>query len=101
MTKAALNSMTEALAHELRPSGVRVNAICPGLIGASAMADELIAAVKARKVDLPIEDLLTRQGRPGTPPEVAELIAFLASDGAAFINGVAYALDGGLTASFA
>jgi len=86
--KAGLRGMTMALAKELGPSGVTVNCVEPGVIDTDMNAH------------LAHEDMLslceqTPLGRIGTPDEVADLIAFLASDKAAFITGQIIGIDGG------
>ncbi len=88
-TKGAMISMTLSLYKELGPSGIRVNAIAPGVIVTDmltdAFNDEEIAAMAA---EAPL-------GRNGTPEDVAELAAFLASDRASFITGQIIGCDGG------
>ena len=88
-TKGAMISMTLSLYKELGPSGIRVNAVAPGVIITDMITDyfddEEIAAMAA---DAPL-------GRNGTPEDVAELIAFLASDRASFITGQIIGCDGG------
>jgi NAD(P)-dependent dehydrogenase (short-subunit alcohol dehydrogenase family) len=96
MSKAALIRMTEALAVELRPAGVRVNAICPALTGPTRMVDALREPMAAMGV--PWKRVLAKQGRMGKAGEIADLVAFLASDAAAMVNGAHYLIDGGLTA---
>jgi NAD(P)-dependent dehydrogenase (short-subunit alcohol dehydrogenase family) len=102
--KAALNTYSKGLANEVGPRGVRVNVVSPGFIetaGAHGMITQL-----AR--DLATDETAARQkimdmiggiplGRPGRPEEVAELVAFLASDRAASIHGATYTIDGGTT----
>jgi NAD(P)-dependent dehydrogenase (short-subunit alcohol dehydrogenase family) len=92
MTKAAVLSMTKTLAMELGPSRVRVNAIAPGFtettfIG-SRLKDELWAADIQKRTPL---------GRFGTPEDVAEAAAYLASDAASFVTGHALVVDGGFS----
>lgn len=92
-SKAALRSFTRTWAHELKDRGVRVNAISPGSIETPAVTvmvgEEQADAVKAgfaAKVPL---------GRMGTAREVADAVAFLASDESTFILGTTLYIDGG------
>ena len=92
--KGAVTNLTRALALELGTQGVRVNAVNPSLTSTEMTADfetnePLIAKFKDR---LPL-------GRGAKPEEVASVIAFLASEDAAFVNGVNLPVDGGVTAS--
>ncbi|MBF6169450.1 SDR family oxidoreductase [Streptomyces gardneri] len=97
-TKAALIQLTRVAAVEMRSSGVRVNAVCPGFAD-TEMVDRLIPDFEAA-THMPFSDLVAaKQGRLGTPEDIAELTAFLASDRASWITGSHYVLDGGLTAS--
>lgn len=97
-TKAALIQLTRVYAVELRPSGIRVNAVCPAFADTS-MVDRLRvdfeAATSASFGDL----VAARQSRLGTVEDIAEVACFLASDRAAWVTGSHYVLDGGLTAS--
>jgi NAD(P)-dependent dehydrogenase (short-subunit alcohol dehydrogenase family) len=92
MTKAALIMMTQSYALELGPKGVRVNAICPGLIQ-TALSEYYWKD----------EDKLARQmsKQPirhiGQPREIADLALLLASDKGSYITGQAIVADGGLT----
>lgn len=93
--KGALDAMTRALAAELGPHGVRVNAIAPGFFAtepnAGMVADTGIADWLARRSSL---------GRWGQPGEVAGAAVFLASDAASYITGHTLAVDGGYLAHF-
>jgi meso-butanediol dehydrogenase / (S,S)-butanediol dehydrogenase / diacetyl reductase len=90
----AITNFTRALALEYGSRGVRINAEAPSLTSSEATADlEKSDAVMAAFTDsLPI-------GRAATPDEIAGVIAFLASEDAAFINGVVLPVDGGVSAS--
>lgn len=97
-SKAALIQMTRVAAVEMRPTGVRVNAVCPGFAD-TAMVERLVPDFEAA-TQVPFGDLVAmKQGRLGTPEDIAEVAAFLASDRASWVTGSHYVLDGGLTAS--
>ena len=93
--KAGVVRMTEVMAVELRDLGVRANAICPGFIDTPMMGRAFTDFEAATGQPL-AAIIAARQGRLGTPQEVASLILFLASDAAAFVNGTAITLDGGM-----
>jgi len=99
-SKGAIHSLTRALALDHAGDNIRVNSISPGSIRTPMLARS--AAHFAP--DLPAEDTFARfgaahpLGRIGTPEEVAELAAFLASDKAGFCTGGDYLVDGGLLA---
>ena len=97
-TKAAVIQLTRVAAVEMRPAGIRVNAVCPGFAD-TAMVERLVPDFEAA-TQVPFGDLVAaKQGRLGTPQDIAEVAAFLASDRATWITGSHYVLDGGLTAS--
>jgi NAD(P)-dependent dehydrogenase (short-subunit alcohol dehydrogenase family) len=97
-SKAAVLRLTETASRELRDYGIRVNAICPAFID-TAMVERLVAPFEAATGAV-FNDLAAQaQGRLGTPEEVAEMAAFLASDDAGWITGAHYILDNALTAS--
>ena len=89
-TKAGVLGILHTLANELGPHGIRVNAVCPGLIRtrltSAAFADP--AAIKDYFRGIPL-------GRGGEPEEVASAVAFLASNSASYITGAALLVDGG------
>ncbi len=96
-SKSAVIQLSRVAAAELRPTGIRVNAVCPGFVG-TAMVERLIPTVEA-VVGVPFDALVAaKQLRLGTPLEVAEMTAFLASDAASWTTGSHYILDGGLSA---
>jgi NAD(P)-dependent dehydrogenase (short-subunit alcohol dehydrogenase family) len=96
-SKAGVAGLTRSVALDLAPSGVRANAICPGIV-ATAMWDAWIAS--AEDPEQVIRDVSAYQplGRIGRPEEIAAAIAFLASDEASFITGTTLYADGGVTA---
>lgn len=98
-SKAGVVQLTRVAAVELRGAGVgiRVNAVCPGFIQ-TAMVDRLKPIVEAA-IGMPFDEIALKQGRVGTPEEVAEMVAFLVSDDSSFTNGAAYVLDGGVSAA--
>ena len=96
-SKAAVINLTQTSACDLGEAGVRVNAVCPGLIETGMTAPVFERARATGKQDrLGSRCELRRAGQPG---EVAATIAFLASDDASYITGQALAVDGGNTAS--
>jgi 3alpha(or 20beta)-hydroxysteroid dehydrogenase len=91
MTKWAVRGLTRAAANELASARIRVNCVVPGLMDtrmAAANTDEMNAGAIAA----------TFAGRIGRPPEIAEAVAFLASDASSYINGTDIVVDGGLVA---
>lgn len=88
-SKAAVQSLTSSMAKELGGSGIRVNAICPGITDTGRLDDlprSAWEAIIAERVPL---------GRAGTAQEVAWAAAFLASDQGAWVSGQAWNVDGG------
>ncbi|MUL48603.1 SDR family oxidoreductase [Mycobacterium sp. CBMA293] len=97
-SKGAVLRFTESTAIELRGAGIRVNAVCPGLAD-TPMAARLAAPLEA-VAPIKFEELVAvKQGRLAAPEDVAETVAFLASQNSSFITGSHYMVDGGLTAS--
>jgi 3-oxoacyl-[acyl-carrier protein] reductase len=88
-SKGAAISFTRSLAREVGPLGIRVNAVAPGLI-----ETDMIASLKPDLVKTIVQSASIR--RIGKPEEVAEAVAFLASDRAAFITGQCLIVDGGI-----
>ncbi len=87
-TKAAVVGLTRSLALELAPSGIRVNCVAPGCI-----ETDMVRALGEETRAMLVEE--TPLGRLGRPEDVAEAVAFLASDRAAFITGQVLTADGG------
>jgi len=89
--KAAVLTLTKAYAKELAPHGIRVNAVSPGLIGGTPFHKTFTApeAFAATIKTIPL-------GRAGTPEDVADVIAFLAGGGAAYLAGETIEINGGM-----
>jgi NAD(P)-dependent dehydrogenase (short-subunit alcohol dehydrogenase family) len=93
-SKASLIALTSTLAMELGDR-VRFNCICPGEIATRLMEEELRDPVERAKIERRIP-----AARFGAPEEIAEVAAFLLSERASYVNGVAIPVDGGETAGF-
>ena len=96
-SKAGVISLVQTTASALAGRGIRVNAVAPGLIE-TGMTAPLYDDARARGREDRIGQLNPLR-RGGEPAEIAELVAFLASDAASYINGQVIAADGGLSAS--
>jgi NAD(P)-dependent dehydrogenase (short-subunit alcohol dehydrogenase family) len=101
-TKGALSSYSKGLANGVGQHGVRVNMVSPGFIETESATAFIEYISESQKIDTQAarQALMDRSGgipvgRPGKPAEIAELVAFLASDRGAFAHGVDYLLDGG------
>lgn len=90
-SKAAVDGMTRQMATDFGPENIRVNAVAPGLIETPLTAERIRTETWRKHVF--IEQAPLR--RVGTPGEVADAVAFLASDEAAFITGATLRVDGG------
>lgn len=99
--KAALNVYSKALANELGSKGIRVNVVSPGLVKTQLMLDfiENIANSSNITVDDAFKAVMDKVGVPvgrmAEPEEIADLVAFLVSSEAKYINGANYSVDGG------
>lgn len=90
MTKGAIDTMTRAMASELAPYGIRVNAIAPGAIDNGWVAKATAEGVAELVERIPM-------ARIGRPDDIASGIAFLASEDATYITGQIVYIDGGIT----
>jgi len=95
-TKGALISLARALAIDYAREGIRVNSIAPGTID-SSMLHEFVAAQKDPEETRKKFDEIQPRGSVGTIEEVANLVAFLASDESSLINGANVPVDGGMS----
>jgi NAD(P)-dependent dehydrogenase (short-subunit alcohol dehydrogenase family) len=90
-TKGAIDAATRSLAIELGPHGIRVNSVAPGVVDTGMWA-------RNKAIPGVIEEIeaLTPLRRWATPEDVADVVAFLASDAARFVTGETVCVDGGL-----
>jgi NAD(P)-dependent dehydrogenase (short-subunit alcohol dehydrogenase family) len=96
-SKAGVISLVQTIAYQLTGSGVRINAVCPGLIE-TGMTKPIFDRARERGTEGKIGQLNPLQ-RNGQPEEIAQMVLFLASDASSYVNGQAFAVDGGLSAS--
>ncbi|KAL1864839.1 hypothetical protein VTK73DRAFT_5619 [Phialemonium thermophilum] len=95
-SKAAVVSLAQTIAFQLSGTGIRVNAICPGLIE-TGMTSLVYEAARARGTERKIGQLNPLR-RGGQADEIARVALFLGSDESSYVNGQAWAVDGGLSA---
>lgn len=96
-SKAGVISLAQTAANALSGTGVRVNAICPGLIE-TGMTKDLFDGARERGTHGKIGQLNPLK-RAGAPEEIAAMALFLASDESSYVNGQAFAVDGGLSST--
>ena len=95
-SKGAIIALTKSLAVQFGPKGVRANAICPGPIETPLLTEWLLKepAEKAKRINrIPM-------GRFGRPSDIVNMALYLASDEAAWTNGAALVVDGGITSNY-
>jgi NAD(P)-dependent dehydrogenase (short-subunit alcohol dehydrogenase family) len=90
-SKHAVIGLTRAAAQEAAPKGVRVNAICPGLIETPMLQEHVDAGRDFR------QSVTCPMGRIGRAEEVADVVVWLSSDRSSFVTGQVIAVDGGQT----
>ncbi|MCU1486422.1 MAG: putative 3-oxoacyl-(acyl-carrier protein) reductase, partial [Actinomycetia bacterium] len=89
-SKAGLHALTQAMSAELGPAGIRVNAVCPGIIDTSRLDDIRAAGAWERTIERNIP-----LGRAGTGEDIAHTTVFLCSDQGAWVTGQQWNVDGG------
>ena len=95
--KGGLTQLTKALALELSPEGIRVNAICPGTVDTPLVSH--VASIFPTDLDPRVADRLMMMlpGRAISPAEIGSAIVYLASPAARMITGAVLAFDGGMS----
>ncbi|MBV7504370.1 SDR family oxidoreductase [Bacillus sp. sid0103] len=100
-SKGGINAMTRAMALDHADENIRVNVVCPASVDTPMLrgAADLFKANKSQEKIVDDWGKMHPVGRVGTPDEVAEMIAFLASDKAKFVTGAEIKIDGGMLAA--
>lgn len=97
-SKAAVIGLTRSVAVDYAEHGIRANAICPGTVETEWIG-KILAGAQDPEATRRAMEARQLDGRMGRPEEVAAGIAFLLDDDARFVNGSAFVMDGGLTAT--
>ena len=95
-SKAGVVSLAQTIAYQLSGTGIRINAVCPGLVE-TGMTAPLFEAARARGTERKVGQLNPLK-RAAHADEVARVVLFLGSDESSYVNGQAWAVDGGLSA---
>jgi NAD(P)-dependent dehydrogenase (short-subunit alcohol dehydrogenase family) len=98
-SKGGVLAMTRALAAELAPHGIRVNAVCPGTVDTPLLAAEFATAPDPTAERRVTEDSIAL-GRIARPEEIARLVVFLLSDESSYVTGSEFVADGGRTGCY-
>lgn len=96
-SKGAVLMLAKQMSIDYARQGIRVNAICPGWID-TAFNDPVVIPAGGKEALAPFIDVFVPMGRQGQPEEIADAVAFLASDDSRLMTGAVLVVDGGLTA---
>ena len=103
-SKFAVVGLTKAMALEFGADSIRVNAVCPGSVDTQMRANVMELLAKEEGISIEeaeaAENATISLGRPASPAAVAAVVAFLCSDEAKYLTGVAIPVDGGMTGGF-